>query len=74
MLKSQDFAFRVDDKTYQRLLQHDIDLEEASGKKHHLLPVPSVFIVDAEGTITFRYYNPDYRERLSSEALLEAIQ
>jgi len=72
--KAFGVAFQVDDATYQRLLGYGINLEKASGKEHHLLPVPAVFIVDAEGTITFRYFNPDYKQRLSTEALLEAIQ
>jgi len=72
--KAFGIAFQVDDQTYQRLLKHDIDLEKASGKDHHLLPVPAVFIIDSKSMIAFRYFNPDYRQRLSKEALLEAIQ
>jgi peroxiredoxin len=49
-------------------------LEAASGETHHLLPVPAVFVANAEGRIIFRYYNADYKQRLSAEALLEAIQ
>lgn len=71
--KAFGVAFHVDDQTYQRLLKHDINLEETSGKEHHLLPVPSVFIINKEGITTFRYFNPDYRQRLTAAALLEAI-
>ncbi len=70
--KAFGVAFRVDDETYQQLHGFGIDIEEASGEKHRVLPVPAVFLVDGDGVITFRYYNPDYRERLSGEALLEA--
>jgi len=67
-------AFQVNTETYQRLLGYGIDLEAASGQDHHLLPVPAVFLIDTDGKIDFRYYNPDYQERLSGEALLEAAR
>jgi peroxiredoxin len=67
-------AFRVDAETYETLLGYGIDLEAASGEDHHLLPVPAVFLIGRDGTIDLRYYNPDYKERLSGEALLEAAR
>jgi len=67
-------AFTVDDDTHERLLGFGIDLEEASGEDHRQLPVPAVFVIDAGGTLTFRHHDPDYRERLSPEALLEVIE
>jgi peroxiredoxin len=66
-------AFKVDSETYKKLEGYGIDLELASGEDHHLLPVPAVFIVERDGRISFRYFNPDYTERLSTEALLETI-
>ena len=51
-----------------------IDLEEASGRDHHQLPVPSVFLVEAGGTIRWVYSNPDYKVRPDNEALLEAAR
>ncbi len=38
-----------------------------------ILPVPAVFITDAEGRITFRHFDANYRERLEPEALLKAL-
>jgi hypothetical protein len=50
------------------------NLEAASGEKHHLLPVPSVFIVGREGMIGFTYVNPDYKVRIDSDVLLAAAK
>jgi alkyl hydroperoxide reductase subunit AhpC len=36
--------------------------------------VPAVFIIDRDAKIRIRYYNPDYKERLSGEALLKAAR
>lgn len=51
-----------------------IDLEAASGRDHHQLPVPSVFLVEAGGTIRWVYSNPDYRVRPDNAALLKAAR
>ena len=53
---------------------YDIDLEAASGRTHHQLPVPSVFLVEAGGTIRWVYSNPDYKVRPENAALLEAAR
>lgn len=67
-------AFRIDDPTLKKYQSYGIDLERASGEDHHLLPVPSVFIVDQDGTINFTYVNPDYRVRIDPELLLAAAK
>jgi peroxiredoxin len=67
-------AFRVDDATVEKYRGHGIDLEKASGEKHHLLPVPSVFIVGTDGVIRFAYSNPDYKVRLEPEKVLAAAK
>ena len=66
-------AFEVDAETVARYRRAGIDLEEASGQTHHGLPVPSVFVVDAEGVIRFTHSNPDYKVRLAPEKLLAAL-
>ena len=67
-------AFRVDDELHERYLSYNIDIEEASGEKHHVLPAPATYIVGANGIINFAYINPDYKVRLHPEVLLAAAQ
>ena len=67
-------AFRVDDATRQRYRSLGIDLEEASGEEHHLLPVPSVFLIDRDGVIRFAYSNADFKVRLPTADLLAAAR
>ena len=38
------------------------------------LPVPSVFIFDAKGTMTFQYVNPNYKVRLDKGILMAAAK
>jgi peroxiredoxin len=65
-------AFRVDDPTLEKYSGFGIDLEKSSGRSHHLLPVPAVYIVDTRGVIRFAHWDPDYKKRLDPESLLSA--
>ncbi len=63
-------SFRVDDETVEKYHTYGIDLEAASGQKHHWLPVPAIFIVGTDGKIKYSYVNPDYATRLDTQVLL----
>lgn len=67
-------AFKVDDATITRYDSFGIDLQEASGYDHHVLPVPSLFMIGTDGIIKFQYVNPDYKIRLHPEVLLAAAK
>lgn len=73
---SSDFgiAFRVADETVERYKGAGIDLADAAGADHGLLPVPSVFVIGSDGEIKFQYVNPDYRERIPGALLLSAAK
>lgn len=70
-------AFRVlevvDAETQERYRSFGIDLEGASGRDHHTIAVPSVFVIDAEGQVLFAHADRDYRTRPSNAQLLEAL-
>jgi hypothetical protein len=51
-----------------------MDVEDASGQKHHMLPVPAVFLIATNGLIQFQYANPDYRQRLNPDLLVAAAR
>ena len=46
----------------------------SEGVNTTFLPVPSVFIVDKEGTIQFEYISPDFKHRISNELLIVAAK
>lgn len=72
MVAAQAFrvAYQVGMDTLSQLKKYGIDLEEASGENHHMLPVPAVFIAGPDGVIQFAYTNPDYRVRIPPDMLL----
>jgi peroxiredoxin len=67
-------AFQLDEQTLDNYAEYGIDVEDASGRSHHLLPVPAVFLINTDGVITFQYVNPDYKTRLHPQVLLAAVK
>jgi len=67
-------AFNIPDEMVKRYVEYGIDLEKASGESHHVLPVPSIFIIGSDGKISFQYTNPDYHVRLHPDVLLAAAR
>ncbi len=50
------------------------DIESASGQDHHLIPVPSVFIIDMKGLIRFAHTDSNHRKRIETEEILRIAQ
>ncbi|MEP6882476.1 MAG: peroxiredoxin-like family protein [Dokdonella sp.] len=73
-LKAFGIAYRVDDETIKKYQGYGIDLEKSSGETHHVLPVPSVFIVDTDNLLQFSYTHPDYRVRVPGSVILAAAK
>lgn len=46
----------------------------SNGMNTSLLPVPSVFVVNADNTILFEYISPDFKHRISSELLISVLK
>ncbi|WP_066401792.1 peroxiredoxin-like family protein [Flavisolibacter tropicus] len=72
--KGYGVAYQVDEKTQQRYKSFGNDLLEINGQKERAyLPVPAVYIVNRDGTITFRYFEEDYRKRVLVKDLLNNL-
>lgn len=67
-------AFKVDDATLEKYKGYGIDLEAASGYKHHELPVPAAYVVNRKGKILYAYSNPNYKVRIEPDTLLAAAE
>lgn len=67
-------AFRAAESTIARRLERGQDIAGSSMDRHHALAVPAVYLVDTDGLIRFSFVEPDYRVRLSADALLEAAK
>ncbi len=65
-------AFTVADRLVDYLDDKGRDYDESSISNYRALAVPAVFVIDRAGEISFAYANPDYKVRLSADALKEA--
>ena len=74
IMKAYDVAFELDDKTVSRYKNADIDLADANGQKNKvILPVPAIYIIRKEGTIVYRFFEPDYKKRASVQEILDNL-
>ena len=67
-------GWKIDDKLYQKYKNdYSIDVEWWSSSTHHILPAPSVFIVN-KGVIQYQHVNPKYTDRVSPDVLLSYLK
>jgi peroxiredoxin len=72
--KGYKVAYKVDDRTLGRYKNADIDLLKNNDQlKEAWLPVPALYIVNTEGSVVFRYFEEDYKKRLSVSDILKAL-
>lgn len=67
-------AYRISDDTGKAYRENGIALTPAPDGSGFWLPVPTAFIIDANGVIRFVYSNADPSIRISPEALLAAAK
>lgn len=74
-LKAHD-AFRaiqkIDDAMFEKLKSRGMDLEAYSGKDHHTVAVPAIFLV-VEEKVRWAHADRDYKTRPTTEQLLKMI-
>lgn len=70
-------AFHVmhhaDDAEVARLKGFGMDIEQASGRTHHVIAIPSIFVIDRRGIVRWAHADPNYKVRPSTEQILDAI-
>ena len=64
IMKAYGVSFDVDDRTLSRYKNADIDLATAHGQREKIkLPIPATYVISKEGTILYRFFDPDYKKR-----------
>ena len=62
--KAYNVSYEVDERTLNRYKSFGNDLLAINGQKlKAFLPVPAVYVVNKEGSVTYRYFNEDYKKR-----------
>jgi len=68
LMKAMGIAFQAPEKKKAKLDRY------SEGENSGLLPVPSLFVVDRDGTILFEYISPNYKNRISAPMLLGILK
>lgn len=63
IMKAYEVEFEVPENTITRYRNAGIDIGKNNGDNGNLLPIPAVYIIDKESTITYRFFEPDYKKR-----------
>jgi peroxiredoxin len=70
-------SYKVDDKTLVRYKDSNpsIDLLKINNqRKDAYLPITAVYVVNNEGSVTYRYFDEDYKKRVSVKEILQALK
>lgn len=73
IMKAYEVEFELPENTITRYRNSNIDIQKINGKNGAYLPVPAVYIIDKEATVTYRFFNQDYRKRPSVAELLKQL-
>lgn len=68
---------KVDDRTLIRYKNSNpsIDLLKLNDQRNEAyLPITAVYVINNEGSVTFRYFDEDYKKRVSVKEILEALK
>lgn len=73
--KAYDVEYEVPANTVERYRNAGIKLDENNGTKNgNYLPIPAVYIIDKESSITYRFFNADYKKRPSVKEILDNLK
>ena len=70
IMKAYDVEYEMTENTVTRYRNSGLDIEKANGKNGKYLPVPAVYIIDKESTVTYRFFETDYKKRPSVKDIL----
>lgn len=63
IMKAYDVEFEVPENTITRYRNSGLDIEKNNGDNGKYLPVPAIYIIDKESTVTYRFFELDYKKR-----------
>ena len=73
LMKLYNVNFAVDTATQSKYKKYGIDFMQANGSNGANLPVPATYVIGKDGIIKYTFFNPDYRQRSSIQAILDHL-
>jgi peroxiredoxin len=73
MIEAFHVVNHVDDGNVAKMKGFGLDIESYSGKTHHEIAIPSLFLIDRTGVVRWAHSDPDFKVRPSTVQILAAI-
>ena len=61
---------KVEGEQLEMFRKYGVDLEGRSGKKHHVIAVPALFLIDQQGVVRWAHSDPTYTVRPTTAQIL----
>lgn len=73
IMNAYKVAFQLDPKTTEKYKGYGVDLSVNNGSNGNNLPVPAVYIISKEGKIIYRYFDANFKNRVSVKEILSHL-
>ncbi|GGH29065.1 AhpC/TSA family protein [Sphingobacterium alkalisoli] len=73
LAKQVGISFGLQDYVIPTYGSLDIELSEYNGNDNNELPVPAVFVIDTNGSITYKFVDTNYMNRINIKELMEQL-
>jgi peroxiredoxin len=73
MIEAFHVVNHVDEATFAKMKGFGLDIESYSGKAHHEIAIPALFLIDRAGVVRWAHSDPDFKVRPSTAQILAAI-
>lgn len=73
LAKQLGISFQLQDYVIPTYGSLGIELSEYNENDNHELPVPAVFVIDTNGSITYKFVDTNYMNRINIKELIEQL-
>ena len=74
LLKQYKVAYKLSKKEFKDYSSKGYNLEKSSGRKHHMIAVPALYVVGTDKKIAYAYVNENYKVRAPTADVIRAIE
>jgi peroxiredoxin len=71
---SLNLAIWVGEEMKQMIAAAGWDIPTYQGNDTWMLPIPATFVIGTDGRVAARFVDPDYRRRMATEDMLDALK
>ena len=74
IMKAYDVAYKLDENAIKKYKRINVDLNVVNGEvNRENLPVPAVYVINKQGLITYRFFDPNYVNRAPIATIMKYL-